>query len=119
MNEIEQPLDAQSPLQRLIIVASIACFAALALVYCLAAPAVKLLEVWWAELLAYAIIPISVTFIILYRSDWRREISGAARTWSVLLLSLTIFAGVLLAVGVLSCMLWFIADSMHARGGGR
>jgi hypothetical protein len=119
MNENEQPLETQSPLQRVIVVASIACFAALGCVYWVATPAVKLLGTWWVELLAYAIIPISVTFAILYRSCWHREITGPARTCSLLLLSLLIFAGVLLAVGVLICMLWFITDSIRARGGGR
>ena len=64
---------------------------------------------WWMEgLIAYALIPIAITFIILYRSRWHLERVGVARTLSLILLSSFIFCGVfiffgamLLAVGVI------------------
>jgi len=72
--------------------------------YWVAKREVSQLQVWWAELLAYAIVPIAVTFVVLYRSCWHREITGAARTGSVLLLSCTILVGELIAMGILLCV---------------
>lgn len=107
MDDNEQTPEVQSPLQRVIVIASIACFVSLTFIYWVARPAVELLEVRWVELLVYAIIPISVTFIILYRSCWHREITGAARTCSLLLLSCIILGGELIAIGFMLCMAWF------------
>ena len=52
-----------------------------------ARPMVEKLEVDWAVLLIDMLVPISVTFVSLYRSCWHPEITGAARTVSLLLLS--------------------------------
>lgn len=101
MNENEQPSEVQSPLQRAVVMASLACFISLAFVYGVARPAVELLGIPWVEGLVYALIPVAVTFVILYRSCWHREIMGAARTCSVLLFSCIILAGVLMAMGFL------------------
>jgi hypothetical protein len=93
MDDDEQTPEVQSPLQRTFVMASIACFASLTVFYWGARRAVELIEVRWVEWLVYAVIPISVTFIILYRSCWHREITGAARTCSLLLLSCIILGG--------------------------
>jgi hypothetical protein len=97
MNHNDQPSEIQSPVG----LSAFVCFVALAFIYWVARPAVKLLEVGWAELLVYAIIPISVTFITLYRSCWHREVTGAARTLSLIFLSCLIFGGVLVAVVII------------------
>jgi hypothetical protein len=107
MNDNEQTPEVQSSFQRAIVIASIACFVSLIFFYWVARPAVELLEVRWVELLVYAIIPISVTFIILYRSSWHREIIGAARTCSLLLLSCIFLGGELIAIGFMLCIAWF------------
>jgi len=64
----EQPSDALSPIG----VASLACFFSLLSVYLITRPAMTFFEtILWVELLVDAlilIIPISVTFVILYRS---------------------------------------------------
>jgi len=112
MNDDEHAPEIQSPLQRDMVIASIACFVSLLLFYSVARPAVELLEVFWEELLAYAVIPISVTFIILYRSCWHREIVGAARTGCLLLVSSGILAGVLFAIGVMLSLLWFCFNAV-------
>jgi hypothetical protein len=112
VNEIDQQSEVQSPLQRAVVIAAIACFVSLAFSYWMGRPAVGLLEDRWAELLAYAIIPMAVTFIILYRSCWHREIMGAVRTCVLLLLSWVILLGVLLAVGVMLCMAWFCLNAV-------
>jgi uncharacterized RDD family membrane protein YckC len=104
MDENEQTPEVQSPLQRDILIASIASLVSLAIIYFAARPVVSLLQVWWMELLVYAIIPISVAFILLYRSCWHREITGAARTCSLLVISCIILGGDLIAIGALFCM---------------
>jgi hypothetical protein len=58
MNDNEQTPDVQSPSQRAIVIASIAGFVSLILVYWIARPAVVMIEVGWAELLIFAIIPV-------------------------------------------------------------
>src|ERR1035437_9343107 len=63
-------------------VAWLACLVSFGLIYWVARPVVMLLAVWWVELLVYALIPVAVSFIILYRSCWHQEITGVARTCS-------------------------------------
>ena len=93
LSDNEQPRQVQSPVG----VCSMACFVSLAFIYFAARPLVSRLQVWWAELLVYALIPTVLTFILLYRSSWHREITGAARTLSLALLSSVILGGVLIA----------------------
>ena len=93
LDENEQPQRTQSPVGVCLLV----CFVSLAVFYLLARPVVSRLHVWWAELLIYALVPTLVTFIMLYRSSWHREITGAARTLSVVLVSCIILGGALLA----------------------
>ena len=107
--------EVQPPLQRAMVIASFACFFSLLLVYWVARPAAGRLEAGGAEFVVYAILPTSLTFIVLYRSCWHREITGAARTCSLLLLSGVILAGVLAAIGVLLCLVWFC---LNATSGG-
>ena len=106
-NENERTSKLQFPFQRVIVIASLACFVSLMFLYCAARPAVSPLHVWWVELLACAIIPISVTYMVLYRSCWHREIAGITRACSVLRLSCFILGGELLAVGILLCIAVF------------
>jgi hypothetical protein len=73
---------------------------------------VDLLENRWAKFLVYAIVQISVTFIILYRSCWHSEITGAARTFVLFLLSWIILVGVSLAIGVMLCLAWFCLNAV-------
>ncbi len=86
--------------------------------FCLVA-GIERLGVWWAKGLVYAIIPVTVTFVILYRSGWRRETPGRARIGSLLLLACVIFGGVMLAVCVMVSLAWFGSIAMRAGLGGR
>ena len=106
MDDNEQT-SVQSPSEQAIVIASICCYVSLIFFYWVAKRVVVRLEVRWIELLVYAIIPITVTFIILYRSCWHREITGAARTCSLLLLSCVILGGELIAIGFMLCMVLF------------
>ena len=96
LDDNEQPQRTQSPLGFCLMV----CFVSLALFYLAARPAVSRMHVWWAELLIYALVPTIVTFVTLYRSGWHREITGAARTFSVIFLSCIILGGAMLAAVV-------------------
>ena len=119
MNDNEQTPEVQSPSQRIIVIASFACLVTLTFFYWYAGPAVKLLDVWWAKLLVYALIPVLVTFIILYRSGWHREVAGPRRTCSLLLFACAILVGVLFAIGAMLTLLWFGSIAIHARVAGR
>jgi hypothetical protein len=98
----DQPLKVQS----LIGFSSFVCFVSFAFMYWIAEPVVKLLEVDWAISLVDTIVPISVTFVTLYRSCWHREITGAARTLSLIVLSCVIFGGVMIAFVIMIVMLY-------------
>ncbi len=72
------------------------CLLCLGLTYWAARPLVGLLE-GRAILLVYAVLPVSVTFVSLYRGGWHREIAGVPRTLALIFLSAIIFVGVLVA----------------------
>ena len=88
------------------------CCISFMVVYWRAKPVLEPLGVGWVELVAYGILPTAVTFILLYRSGWHREIMGVARTCSVLLLSSAILGGVLIAVGFMFCVLMFLLNAV-------
>jgi hypothetical protein len=97
LNQDERETDGQPPVG----ISIFACLVCFALVFGAARPADVLFSSWWVELLFYALLPVAVTFMILNRSCWHREITGMARICSLLLLSSVIFCGVLLTVGAL------------------
>jgi hypothetical protein len=78
MDDDEQTPEVQSPAEQAVIGASIVCFISLIIMYCIAELALQGLGLFWAEFLPYGIIPISATFLCLYRSCWHPEITGAA-----------------------------------------
>jgi hypothetical protein len=113
----DQPAGFQFPWPRGVGLALLACAVSFMFVYWAARPVVERLEVWWGELLVYALIPMAVTFIVLYRGSWHREITGARRTCSVLLLSCAILGGFLLAIGVSVAVVSFCSMSLPMAGG--
>jgi hypothetical protein len=94
MSQIEQPTDVQSPAQRAGILAALACLVCSTLLVWVARPAVELLPVWWMELLVYVLVPIALTFTLLYASSIHREMRRLARTAFLFLVSCLIFGGV-------------------------
>src|SRR5258708_39057012 len=100
---MEMP-EPQPPSERAIVMAFIACLVSSAFFYSVARPVVEPLEIGWYKFLIYAIVPTSVTFIILYRSCWHSEITGIARTCSLLLLTCAILGAVLLTVESMLCI---------------
>jgi hypothetical protein len=96
--------EEEAPWPRGMVMATLACMVSSLGFYCVARWAVSLLQVWWAELLVYATFPIAVTFVVLYRSSWHREITGAARTCSALLLSCLILGGEIIVAAAVLCL---------------
>jgi hypothetical protein len=117
MDDYQPASEVQSPIQRIFVIASIGCFASLLIVYWIARPAVELLEDVWIETLVYAIVPLCMTFVVLYHSCWHPEIAGAARTGILLFVSLVILFGVLFAIGVGLCMIWFCINAVTGGPG--
>jgi carbon starvation protein CstA len=115
MNDNEPSAEIQSPLQRVFVVASLACFISLIISYLAARTAVNLLAVPWVTMLVYAFVPMAVTFVILFRSCWHREFSAAIRTYYLLLLSCVITGGVLGASGI---MFYVTLFCFNAASGG-
>ncbi len=112
MSTDERLPEVQSPVQRVVVLSVLACFGSLMFIYLAARHVVELFEALWAEWLVYSSIPMAVTFVILYRSCWHREITGLARTSALLLISCLILAGVILAVGFLLCITWFCCNAV-------
>ena len=96
MNPNDEPAEVQPATDA----AFLACSVSLALIGSVARPAVALLQVWWAELLVDALVPLLVTIVILYRGEWHREMSPVIRTCFLLWQSFVIFGGVLFIAGV-------------------
>jgi hypothetical protein len=59
-----------------------------------------------------SIVPISVTFILLYRSCWHSELSGWARTCCVLALSCITLAIELIVIGIMLCIAVFCVNAL-------
>jgi hypothetical protein len=112
MDDNEQKTEVQPSSEQFVVIASIARLVSSLFSYWIARRAVELLEARWVQWLVYAIIPIIVTFIILYRSCWHSEITGAARTCSLLLLSSIILIGMLFVIGIMLCMGWFCLNAV-------
>jgi len=97
LNQGEPETDGRPPVG----ISLLACLACFGIVFAVARPAEALFSTGWIELLYYPLLPVAVTFMILYRSCWHPEITGAPRTCSLLLLSSVIFCGVFLAWGMM------------------
>lgn len=115
----ERLSEFQFPLTRMIAMASFGCLATLMFIYWVARPVVESSQDWWTELLVDALIPVLVTFIILYRSNWHRELSGVARMRSLLLVSFGILGGLLAIIGASFFVVSFLLKTIPAGVGGR
>jgi hypothetical protein len=100
LNHDDRPPEEQSPVQASAWVELVSFL----VVYWLTRDVISSFRLWWAELLAYAIVPILLAFIILYRSAWHQEWRAATRTIWAGLFSCVLFAGVLLAIGLVAVL---------------
>jgi hypothetical protein len=101
VNRIGRRTRVQSP----VFFSSFVCFATFLFVAWTANPLFATQQFEWVELMIDAGIPIAVTFVFLYGSSWHREISGAKRTLSLILLSFVVFGGVVTSSIVLLVLL--------------
>lgn len=104
----EQPTEAQSPAQRAEIIAVFACLASLVGLLAARGPVVGFLHVWWAGLLLCLLVPIALTFAILYGSCVHRELGKVVRVLFLFANSLLIFAGICVGLAAIA----FIAVAM-------
>jgi hypothetical protein len=112
MNEDEQTPSLDPSSEQSMVIVSLGCFISLTGFYWITRPLVLRLQIWWAELLIYSIVPISVTFILLYRSCWHSELLGWARTSCVLALSCIILAIELIIIGIIICIIIFCVNAV-------
>ena len=106
LNQNQHPAEKQSPL----LAAAGVALVSFILLGVLEYRSVSALRVWWAELAAYACVPVMLAFITLYRSAWHRHTAATGRALLAAGCSLMIFVGMLLALGcslVLACLLLF------------
>lgn len=113
----EHPGRFETPFPPAVGIALLGCLVSLMLVYWIARPLLERHAVWWAEWLVYAFVPVAVTFITLYRSNWHREMTRTRRPWFLLLISGVIFGGLLLAVAGFLAVAWFCSISGPKMGG--
>ena len=98
MSSIAQP-ETQTPSQRAIVFASLACFGCFILIkFC------AMSDYWifdgYAEWLLVVSVPILASSLILYFSRFRRELAFFLRVFWILMLSGLIFIGVLVAFAI-------------------
>jgi hypothetical protein len=97
MNDLATPVPVSSPFG----LAAFICLAVFGLIYWVTRPLVTRIGIGWVEFLAYALLPLVVTFTILYRSAWHREMTRLTRTGYLMLTSGLILCSDLVLIGIL------------------
>ena len=110
----DQGLDAVLPIG----MAAVASFISLAFIYYVSKRWLPLPVIPWMKWLAYGF-SLAIIYGILYHSGWHRDRPVAARCGSLLLRSLAVFGGVLLAMWFMIILAAFLAIAWSARTGGR
>src|SRR6185437_999311 len=95
----EIPSEEKCLSQRIMVTTGIASFLILVLEYSTIRTMVARIGDWWVEGLVYAVIPAAITFLILQRSCWHREVSPARRTCSLVATSSAIVGLVIMLMG--------------------
>lgn len=94
--------------------AGFVCFAGQAVIYLATRPFIDYLDRWGIQWLLYTSIPISVAFIILYRSSWHQELGRFTRVLSMLLSAFIIFCCALLIGGIIVGGLYVVGNNFTA-----
>lgn len=97
-----------------IVLAGFACLLCFPIIYLATRPLAWLIHAQWIEWLLgplFILIPMSLAYMVLYRSPWHREWPGSRRTLSLILTSGMIFCTVLAIIGVMSAIA-FLCHSM-------
>jgi hypothetical protein len=97
LNEPEPSIPASSPIG----LAAFLCLALFGLVYWAARPLVARIGNGGVEFLAYALLPLGITFTLLYRSAWHREMAVVKRTSYLMVTTGLILCSDLVLIGIL------------------
>jgi hypothetical protein len=105
MDHDEQPSQTEPPTG----IAFGVCIILFSLIYILTKQEFSQLENWWVKMFISLFIPNSLSFLILYRSSWRREMSRMARTLFLIWQSFIIFicALTMILIVIISYWLYF------------
>lgn len=101
-------------------IAGLACLMCLPIIYLTTRLLIWLLHVQWLAwplLAVWALVPIAVAFVVLYRSEWHREWSKVRRVFSILLSSCIILGMDLLVVVLLTAAGCLIIGLTRVVGG--
>ncbi len=100
MNQSDQCNEVQSPAQQMEIVATLVCLGCQVCLFAFGSAALNRIPFYWAKMLVYTLVPLTLTFTILYGSCIHREMTKTIRVLFLLLNSFLIYlgAGVTLAV---------------------
>lgn len=112
-----EPFNENGPL---FLMAGLACLMCLPIIYLATRPVIWWLHVSWIEwplLALFTVLPLAVTFIILYLSTWHQEWPKIRRIASVALSSCVIFGVDLFLVILLVIAGGLIAGLARAMGG--
>jgi hypothetical protein len=102
------------------LIAGLACFLSLPVVYLTTRPVVWLFSapwVAWLELGVFVIAPVAVTFMVLYRCAWHDDQSRTRRILSTILSACIIFGIVLLLIGAIAIVGSVVAGTSRVMGG--
>lgn len=102
------------------LIAGLACFLSLPVVYLTTRPVVWLINApWmaWLQLGIFAIAPVTVAFIVLYRCAWHDDRPRVRRILSTILSACLIFGIVLILISAIAIIGCVIAGTSRRMGG--
>jgi len=102
MNENDQSNEIQSPAQRMEIVTTLVCLGCQVCLFAFGSTAINRVPFYWARMSVYTLVPLTITFTILYRSCVHREMTKTVRVLCLLLNSFLIFLGTGVALAVIA-----------------
>jgi threonine/homoserine/homoserine lactone efflux protein len=97
LNHSGRPPEAQSPFKA----SAVVCLLSFVFIFALDHQIVSSLQPWWEQLVIYAVVPVLLAFIILYRSSWHQEIRSWTRSPLLVLISCLVFGSALVAAGLI------------------
>lgn len=103
-----------------LLIAGLACFLSLPVVYLTTRPVTWLSNapwVAWLQLGVFAIAPVTVAFMVLYRCAWHDDRPRTRRILSTILSSCMIFGIVLLLLGALAIVCCVLVGTSRVMGG--
>jgi len=103
-----------------LLIAGLACFLSLPVIYLMTRPVVWLSSApWtvWLQSAIFAITPVTVAFMVLYRCAWHDDRPRARRILFTILSACLIFGIVLLLIGAIAIVGGVVAGTSRVMGG--